>query len=478
MNRRSFLQQSVAGVAGAMGMSALAQGAETSKPNIVFILVDDLGWADVGCFGRTFYETPNIDALAGGGMKFTDAYAACPVCSPTRASIMTGKYPARLHLTNFLKGKRVRKGSPILPADYVDGLALDEVTLPEALKTVGYKTIHLGKWHLGGEGFEPEAQGFDVNVGGHHSGMPKSFFWPQWGNNPPLVGRADGEYLPDRLSQDACTFIREHKDAPFFMYLSHYSVHIPLQAKAEKIKKYRKKLEEHPPKPGEQNNPVYAAMVESIDESVGRVTQTLEECGIADNTIVVFFSDNGGLSVKEGAHTPATTNAPLRGGKGHLYEGGIRESCIVRWPGVTKPGSVSSTVITSVDFMPTLCAAAGVEAEGHESTGPIDGIDITSTLKSPEQGLDREAIYWHYPHFANQGGDPGAAVRMGDWKLIERYEDDSLELYNLREDLGETRNLAEAQPKRARVLLAKLQEWRASVKANMPLPNPAYGKPE
>jgi arylsulfatase A len=450
--------------------------AAPDRPNVVFILIDDLGYADVGCFGSSFYQTPNVDRLARQGMRFTNGYAACPVCSPTRASIQTGKNPARLHLTNFLKGMRKGKNSPILPADYADYLPVEEVTLGDAFKAAGYATCFVGKWHLGpSEQYWPQNQGYDVNIGGWRSGMPRAYFWPQWQENPPIKGDFDGQYLTDLLTNKAVEFVEQHAkakpDQPFFLFLSHYAVHIPIQAKSDMIARYQKKLADHPPKKGRQNNPFYAAMIESMDQSVGRVLDTLDQLKLADNTIVVFFGDNGGLATPEGPHTPATINHPFRGGKGQLYEGGIREPMIVKWPGVTAPGSASDEHVISDDFFPTLCEMTGVKAQPH---GQIDGISFASLLKDPNAGLNRKALYWHYPHFSNQFGSPGAAVRVGDLKLIERYEDGSLELYNLKDDIGETKNLADQMPQKAAELRQMLDQWRSRVKANMPKPNPDY----
>lgn len=476
MDRRQFLGAMGSAVS-AMALPRLASGggAGNGKPNVVFILIDDMGYADVGCFGSTLYETPNVDRLCAEGMKFTNGYAACPVCSPTRASVMTGKYPARLQLTNFIAGRRKGKNSPILPADFKLFMPQEEVTIAERLRSAGYATCHAGKWHLGGaEQYLPQNQGFDVNIGGSGSGMPRSFFWPRWKNNPPLVGNFDGEYLPDRISKDACRFIEQHKDGPFFLYLSHYAVHIPIEGKEEKIARYKRKLEADPPKKGRQDNPYYAAMVESVDESVGRVLETLRRLKLADNTIVFFFSDNGGLCTPEGKHTPATTNAPLRAGKGYLYEGGIREPWIVKWPGVVKPGTVCSEPVVSVDFLPTICEMVGIPARAPETKGDLDGVSTVPLLKKPKATLGREAIYWHYPHFSNQGGRPGGAVRAGDWKLIERYEHGNLELYNLKDDIGETTNLAEKMPGKARQLQRMLARWRNEVNATMPPKNPDY----
>ena len=479
VSRRKFLGVLGGGLAASLRRSVEGAAARARRPNVVFILIDDMGWADVGCFGSTFFETPRIDGLAAEGMRFTNAYAACPVCSPTRASIMTGKYPARLQLTNYIDGRRKKPGSPILPADYKPYMEPSEVTIAEVLKAAGYATCHTGKWHMGGaRQYLPENQGFDVNIAGSGAGAPRSYFWPQWKNNPPIDGRAEGEYLTDRLTDEACAFIEQHKDAPFFLYLAHYAVHIPIGARKDLLAKYEAKLQARPPSPGQQNNPHYAAMVESVDESVGRVLATLRRAGLDENTIVIFFSDNGGLSVKEGPLTPATTNAPLREGKGHLYEGGIREPMIVRWPGVTKAGGTCETPVVSTDFFPTLRDMAGLAAGEVGPNGPLDGVSLAPLLRDPGARLNRQAIFWHYPHFSNQGGMPGAAVRAGDWKLIEFYEFGDLELYNLKEDMSETNNLAPRMPEKTKELHAMLRRWREAVAANMPPPNPEYKKPE
>ena len=475
IDRRDFL--------GTLAMTALLGGCATvstasgRRPNIVFMLIDDMGWADLGCFGSTFHETPNIDRLAATGMRFTQAYAACPVCSPTRASIMTGKYPARLHLTDFLKGARSPKDSPLLPALYTDELPLSEVTIAEVLRQAGYRTGHVGKWHLGKKGFWPEDQGFDFNYAGCQSGMPKSYFWPEWDGNPPIKGTFEGEHLADRLTAEACRFIEDNRDAPFYLNFCHYSVHVPIQAKADKLAKYEAKVAAHPAKPGEQNNPRYAAMVESVDDSVGKVLETLHRCGIADNTLFVFFSDNGGLSVEEGKHTPATTNAPLRDGKGYLHEGGIREPMIASWPAAIPAGTTCDTPVCSIDFLPTFAALGGTSAQAA-GAHDVDGTDISPLFATPHATLARRALYWHYPHFSNQGGRPGGSIREGDWKLIENYEFGDLELYNLKRDQGETNNLATTQPDHAARMLESLRTWRSQVQANMPRPNPEYVPPK
>jgi arylsulfatase A-like enzyme len=446
------------------------------KPNFVFILIDDLGWADVGCYGSSFYETPNIDKLAKEGMRFTSAYAAGPVCSPTRASIMTGKYPARLKLTNFLIGNRRGK---LNPAHYVHQVSLEEVTIAEALKEAGYINCFVGKWHLGGKSYWPEDQGFDINIGGTNSGAPKSYFWPQWQGNPLIEGRP-GEYLTDRLTDKALRFLEGNKDKPFLLYLSHYAVHLPLQAKQNMIEKYQAKGANLPsskiprflPEGSNQtrqmqDHPVFAAMVESMDESVGRVMKKLKELGIADNTIVIFTSDNGGTSTAEGH---PTSNVPLRAGKGWLYEGGIREPLIIKCPGVAKLGSICDVPVVSTDFFPTMFEMAGLSPKPQQH---IDGVSLVPLLKG-KKSLDREAIFWHYPHYSNQGGGPSGAVRAGDYKLIEFYEDNHLELYNIKEDISEKTNLVPQMPQETTKLYQMLKDWRKEVDAEMPTPNPDY----
>lgn len=449
---------------------AVAAERPNRPPNFVFILIDDLGWADVGCFGSTFYKTPNIDRLAARGLRFTDAYAACPVCSPTRASILTGKYPARLRLTDWLPGRRDMPSQKLMRPLFRQELPLSEITLAEALKPAGYVSASIGKWHLGGAGFGPEQQGFDVNIAGNHAGSPARYFFPYTNRNgsiPSLEKARPGEYLTDRLTSEAETFIEQNCSRPFFLYLAHYAVHIPLAAKPELVTAYQ-----GPARPGQsQTNAIYAAMIQSVDESVGRLLRKLEELRIAENTVVIFMSDNGGLSVKEGPNTPATSNAPLRAGKGYLYEGGIREPLIVLWPGVIQPGRVCRVPVSSVDFYPTFLEMAGLKATSH-----IDGASLVPVLKQTGE-LTREALYWHYPHYSNQGGRPGAAIRQGDFKLIEFYEDDHVELYNLAQDLGETNNLATRQPEKAAELKQKLADWRSRVDVQMMRPNPEYRPP-
>ena len=460
------------------------------RPNILFILIDDMGWRDTGCYGSPFYETPSVDRLAGEGMRFTDAYAACPVCSPTRASILTGKYPARLGLTNYIAefGEHPAQGR-LVDAPYVDHLPLTERNLARTLKAAGYATWHVGKWHLGAEPYWPERQGFEVNVGGCDWGHPHQGFFCPWGI-PTLEDRTEGEYLTDRLTDEAIQLIRGHGDRPFFLYLPYYAVHVPIEAKEHLVEKYRRKaaslgldavqaFAEGDYFPCEhkkdrrvlrrliQSDPAYAAMIETLDGNIGRLLRTLEETGKSDDTVVIFTSDNGGLSTAEGS---PTTNRPLCEGKGWMYEGGTREPLIVKWPGVTRPGSLCEVPVTSPDFYPTLLEMAGLDPLPEQHA---DGLSLAPLLRGTG-GLQREGIFWHYPHYGNQGGTPGCSMRSGDWKLIEFFEDGHLELYNLKEDIGETRNLAERDPVRTRSMHAALVRWRAAIEAHLPEANPQF----
>jgi arylsulfatase A len=463
LTRRAMLRMMGAGALG-LGAAALAvragrtmaeaPPAAQKKLNFVFFLIDDMGWMDLACQGSKFYETPNIDRLASQGMRFTNAYAACPVCSPTRASIMTGRYPARLHLTDWIAG-HVRPNAKLRIPDWTMYLPLEEVTIAEALKPAGYASASIGKWHLGGPEYWPEKQGFDLNFAGTNQGQPPNYFAPYKIQTIPSA--PDGEYLTDRLAEEACKFIDANKGRPFFVYLPHYAVHSPLMAKKEMIEKYKAKAD---PASG-QKNAVYAAMIQSVDESVGKVCAKLDELGLADRTVVIFMSDNGGVA-------GTTSNAPLRAGKGTLYEGGIREPLIVRWPDAVKAGTTSDEVVISVDFFPTILEMAGVAPDPKIV---LDGISLVPALKQSGK-LAREAVYWHYPHYHNT--TPGGIIRAGDWKLIEYFEDNRVELYNLREDLGETKDLAAASPEKAAGLRKKLADWRTSVGAQMPTPNPDY----
>lgn len=462
----------------------ICQSQQISKPNFVFLLADDLGWRDLGCYGSNFYETPNLDALALEGMKFTQAYAASPVCSPTRASIMTGKYPARTATTDWFGAPQPdnvqghwTRDKPLLPAPYKDYLALEEKNLAEALREAGYATFFAGKWHLGPEEkYWPENQGFDINIGGHKAGGPwggSKYFSPY--ENPKMENGPDGEYLPLRLADETAKFIEEHQDTPFFAYLSFYSVHTPLMTTEELEKKYQQKkeqmgLEDNWGVEGDnkvrlvQCHPVYAGMVEAMDKAVGIVMDKLKALGLEDNTIIIFMSDNGGLSTAEGH---PTSNLPLRAGKGWLYEGGIREPLIIKWPGQTKAGGISDEPIISNDFYPTILEMAGLPLLPQQHQ---DGKSLVKLLKGNSQ-LSRDALYWHYPHYGNQGGSPGAAIRQDDWKLIWWFEDDRLELFNIKNDIGENQDLAEQQPKRVRELKQNLDSWLESVEARMPSSN-------
>ena len=452
------------------------------RPNIVFFLVDDLGQRDLGCYGSTFYETPNLDRLAKDGMLFTDAYAACPVCSPTRASVMTGQWPQRTGITDYIgapaEPEKWKRNTKLLPAAYSDRLSLDAPTLAKAMKAAGYATFFAGKWHLGPEGWWPENQGFDINKGGIDKGGPyggNKYFSPY--GNPRLSDGPEGEHLPDRLATEAARFIEENRDKPFFAYYSFYDVHTPLMAREDLKKKYENKrmrlgLTAEWGKEGErevrlvQEHAVYGAMVEAMDLAVGKVLGKLDELGLRENTLVIFTSDNGGLSTSEGS---PTSNLPLRGGKGWLYEGGIREPLLVRWPAVVKPGTVADTPVSSPDFFPTLLEAVGAEP----ATGQVlDGLSLIPVLKGGF--LPERALFWHYPHYGNQGGAPGSAIRRGDFKLIEWNEDDKVELYNVSIDPGEKEDVAAEQPALSGKLRAELHQWQKDVGAKPPTVNPGY----
>ena len=459
-----------------------------SQPNIVFVLMDDMGWKDLGCTGSTFYETPNIDSLCAQGVRFTNAYAACPVCSPTRASIMSGKYPASVGVTNYIGGQARGK---LVDAPYIDHLPLEETSLATALAAGGYATWHVGKWHLGPRDYYPDRHGFEVNIGGCAWGHPKDGYFSPWYIET-LPERPEGEYLTDHLTDEAIRLIRQHDAGrPFFLNLWYYQVHIPIQAKPEKVAKYERKarelgldvlptFEEGDYFPCEhkkdqrirrrllQSDPVYAAMIDSVDENIGRLWQVLQETGQAENTVFIFTSDNGGLATAEGS---PTCNAPLAEGKGWMYEGGTREPLFIIWPDVTQAGTVCEEPVTSPDFYPTLLEMAGLPVCPEQHT---DGLSLAPLLRGERDSLDREAIYWHYPHYGNQGGTPGSSLRAGDWKLIEFFEDGRLELYNLCDDPGERHNLVESEPDRAAKLQALLADWREKVQAKMLVRNPNW----
>ncbi|HEX5051686.1 MAG TPA: sulfatase [Planctomycetota bacterium] len=455
------------GLLGACG--SVPTDTETRAPNIVFVLADDLGFMDVGADNaHSLYETPNLDRLAASGKRFTNGYAACPVCSPTRYSILTGRYPARAGLTNWFSGKREGRFAPAVSGDRME---LDELTIAELLRARGYATFFAGKWHLGpSEEYWPEAQGFDANRGGCERGGPYGgdcYFSPY--GNPRLEDGPEGEHLPDRLARETCAFLEQHRRGPFFAYLSFYSVHTPLMGRPDLVAKYAARVTALPddgPEFGteeqvlpdgktrrvrlQQRHPVYAAMVEAMDAAVGRVLDTLDELGLAENTIVVFTSDNGGLSTAEGL---PTSNLPLRGGKGWVYEGGIREPWFVRVPGVTVPGSTCDTPISTIDVLPTLLELAGAPPASHV----VDGVSFVPLLH--DRTIADRPLFWHYPHYSNQGGFPGGAVRIGDFKLVERYEDGRVHLFDLSHDVGEREDLAEAEPERVARMRGVLHDW-------------------
>jgi arylsulfatase A len=449
-------------------------GSEPARPNFVFFLVDDLGYSDVGCFGSDYYETPNIDRVAQEGMKFTSAYAGSTICSPTRASILTGKYAARLHITApipIISHKRQAAAGNItqlIDPDYCMNLPLEEVTIAEALKPLGYATASIGKWHVCDDPeYYPEFQGFDINIAGSGHGATKNYFYPYYNRWRMTAGEpwlewntlpdgAPGEYLTDRLTVEAVRFIEENNDKPFFLYLSHYAVHTPVQAKDSLIQKYRQKtgdsLRGH-------IHPEYAAMVESVDHSMGAIQRKLEELGLADNTVIIFYSDNGG-------HRQWTSNYPLRGYKGDYYEGGIRVPLIIKWPGMIQSGSESGQPVISNDLYPTMLEMAGLELmpEQHK-----DGKSLVPLLKGSDS-FNRDALYWHHPHYHSMCG----VIRYQDWKLIESLEDGSVELFDLKNDIAEQHNLADAHPMMVRQMTRMLANWRQQVDAQMPEPNPAY----
>ncbi len=483
-------------VAALVGCFAAPAVAEHSPRNVLVIVADDLGWTDLGCYGSDFYETPAIDGLAAGGVRFTNGYASCPVCSPSRASLMTGKSPARLGLTAHIGAPQPEQygdKTRLLPASYRSNLPLGETTLGEVFHDAGYATFFAGKWHLGSDDRHwPEYQGFDQNVGGWSQGGPfggKQYFSPY--GNPRLPNGPPGEHLPDRLATETTRFIDTHRHKPFFAVLSFYSVHVPLVAREDLRQKYERKRNPF----GEYDRPiwgvepsgvtrvrmlhdsaVYAAMIEAMDQAVGKVLKKLDELELADDTVVVFTSDNGGLSTGDRAISAdqgwPTSNRPLRAGKGWLYEGGVRVPLVIRAPGANA-GSENGLPVSGEDLFPTIASLAGLEEREH---GGLDGIDVSAAVRGDP--MERGALYWHYPHFSNQGGGPGSAIREGDWKLIQWFETDRVELYNLAEDVGEVRDLAEVEVERRDDMLAKLVSWRGSMGAKLPQPNPKAELPQ
>ena len=467
---------------------------EPPGPNFIFILVDDLGWSDLGCYGSTFYETPHIDRLAARSLRFTDAYAACPVCSPTRASIMTGKYPARTGITDWIAGRQAHAGPQpcdrLVPRAFELEMKLEEVTIAEALREAGYRTFFAGKWHLGQDlAYWPEYQGFETNVGGWAAGWPAGGYFSPY-ENPRLQSGPEGECLTDRLTDESIRFLENSGDAPFFLYLSFYAVHTPLQARPGLISKYERKIDslgldresmesadrewiQTAPPRGRfiervvQGHPTYAGMIETLDMNVGRLMSKLEDLDLDESTIIFLMSDNGGLATAEGS---PTSNLPLRAGKGWLYEGGIREPMLIRWPGSGSEGKVCGVPVTSTDFYPTILAMAGLDAMPEQH---VDGVDLTPVITGTGS-LPERPIYWHYPHYSNQGGKPGAAIRLGDFKLIEFFEDQRIELYDLSTDRGEAQDISAGYPQKCEEMRSMLHEWQASVQAEGMDPNPEY----
>lgn len=452
------------------------------RPNVVFILADDLGVMDMTVEGSTFHETPNIDRIAKEGMRFTRGYATCQVCSPSRASIMSGKYPARLDITDWINSggggqpEKWKRNTSHLPASHYLQLPLEEVTIAEALKEGGYATFFAGKWHLGGEGFYPEDQGFDVNKGGHERGSPPGGFFSPY-KNPKLEDGPVGESLPIRLGEETAKFIEDSKEKPFVAMLSFYSVHGPDQTTVELYQKYRAKAEAIPgvterflndvriPVRQVQDNPIYGGMMESMDDAVGIVLEKLDKLGLADNTLVVFTSDNGGVSAGDAF---STSNLPLRGGKGIEYEGGTREPYYIRWPEKVKPGT-NATPVTGTDFYPTILEACGLPLRPDQHA---DGVSLMPLLSGGE--IEKRPLFWHYPHYSNQGGEPVSMIVEGDWKLIEDLEDGSLRLYNVAEDIGEQNDLSQEEPDRTKAMAATLKEWKSEIDAGKMVENPNF----
>lgn len=528
MNKKNIIASVL--MVGTLCISAVAAGQR--KPNIVFVLIDDLGWSDVGVYGSPFYETPNIDRLAADGMRFTDAYATCHVCSPSRASIMTGKYPARLGLTDWLQGRGNRDFQRLQAVEIKQALPLEETTIAEALRDHGYRTGMFGKWHLGEAEAGPLNQGFDVQV-------PQNWYkgWPKAGYHFPFnmdgIDGEKGDYLTDKLTDEALRFIEESKDQPFFLYMSYFAVHDPIQGRADLVAKYTEKrrnlsrddkpfvLEGNPDSETRftpeqldemiktpayeayrllpnrmvkikqrQDNPQFAAQVECVDENIGRLLARLEHLGLDENTIIIFTSDNGGMAAANFSNasrniSPDRLNSayagsalPLRGAKGWMYEGGIRVPLIIKWPGKVKAGSESAELVIGTDFYPTILDLAGLPLMPEQH---VDGVSLAPILGDQKE-LGRDAIYWHFPHYSNHGlQSPGAAIRSGKYKLLEYFENGTVQLFDLSEDLGEQYDLSKIHPEIVKHLQEKLQTWRDDVGAKMMPLNPHYDpnvKPE
>jgi arylsulfatase A-like enzyme len=492
---------------------------QEEKPmNIVFFLVDDLGWRDVGCYGSSFYETPSIDRFATEGVRFTNAYAACHVCSPSRASILSGKYPASVNLTDWLPGRLDFPFQKLKNVEINQHLPYESTTISKVLKENGYRTAVFGKWHLGEDSASTARQGFDLHIPDWNKGWPNKGYFAPYGLKG-LEDAPEGEYLTDRLTTEALKYMEENKEQPFFLYLSHFAVHDPIEGRPDLVEKYRKKLEQepspntppfvmegNPDAPAgqtaqqtyegyrifsdhtvqikqHQDNVEFAGMVESMDESLGRVVEKLKELGIEDHTIVIFYSDNGGMSAAN-FYDPehqfsedrldkefSTSNMPLRGAKGWLYEGGIRVPLIVKWPNQGLQGAVCDVPVTSPDFFPTIMEMLGIPAQAEVQS---DGASFVPLLKG-EDTINREAIFWHFPHYSNHGmQSPGGAVRSGDYKLLEYYENNTVQLFNLKDDIEEQHDLSTSEPEKVKELQDRLHNWRKQVGAKMMDPNPEY----
>lgn len=446
---------------------ALAASANPPPRNVIVILVDDMGQTDLACYGSRFYETPHIDQLARDGVRFAHGYSACTVCSPTRAALLTGKYPARLRITDWIAGHDRPKAKLRIPA-WQKFLPYEEITLAEQFKAAGYATASIGKWHLtpnlkeGDEAYYPEKHGFDLNAGGYARGQPPSYFSPY--KLPTLSEGPTGEFLTDREAAESVKFIEANKDKPFFLYLPHYAVHTPIAGKPAIIAKYAQKAAADSTL--KQRHAAYAALVESVDDALGTIRAALRRLKLDDKTLIVFTSDNGGLLMR---NQQATDNSPFRLGKGSAYEGGVRVPLIVLAPGTTKPGHLETTPAMTIDIYPTVLELAGVKP----LQSLVDGISLAPLLKSGAKP-DRAEIFWHYPHYHPGGATPHSAVRSGDLRLVHFYEDGRDELYDLAADAGETKDLAASQPAQAKALRTRLDTWLKSVDAQLPTPNPAY----
>lgn len=477
MTRRDFTRTLRSALSAGAASAAFGQTPPGPKPNIVFILADDLGWADLGSYGADLHETPNLDRLARQGVRFERAYSASPVCSPTRASIHTGKYPARLQMTTWRESARTPPlKNRLLPPMVEENLPLSETTLAEVLRENGYRTAHVGKWHLGDAEHYPEAHGFDINIGGSVWGAPQTYFAPYRGNRlyggefryvPGLGGGPPGEYLTDRLTSEAIRVVENVGDRPFFLNLCYHSVHTPIEGKPELTEHFREKRNSS----RHHRNANYAAMVSSLDDNVGRLLATLDQRRLASNTIVVFASDNGGYIGQYQGET-VTDNYPLRSGKGALFEGGIAVPLIIRAPGLTAPGRVCPQPVCSTDFYPTLLELAGLPRDASWNA-PMDGVSFAALIRNPAARLERKELFFHYPHYYPTTA-PVSAVLSGQWKLIEFLEDGKVELYDLLKDRGESHDLSAAMPDLAGQLRQRLHAWRREVRAPMPAPNPNY----